>query len=44
MNEILSYIYIYITKERWNNTYSTILKTKRDGGYLINLEYIGGAI
>lgn len=38
------YIYIYITKERWNNTYSSISKLKGGGGYLINLASLGGAV
>lgn len=41
MNKIL---YIYITKERWNNTYSSISKPKGGGGYLINLTSLGGVI
>ena len=36
--------YIYITKEKWNNTYNSISKPKGGGGYLINHTSIGGVI
>ena len=36
--------YIYITKERWSNTYSSISKPKGGGGYLINFASLGGVI
>ena len=36
--------YIYITKEMWNDPYSSISKPKGGGGYLINLTSLGGVI
>ena len=36
--------YIYITKEKCNNTYNSISKPKVGRGYLINLTSLGGVI
>ena len=36
--------HIYITKEKWNNTYNSISKPKVGGGYLINRTSLGGVI